>query len=106
MSTKVYGHSDDLVAFEGDISGEVGCYDASVLAAFDDGTVLGVRYGKDGGPGVGEIAVWAITVLHEGQLFERLDVCADSDAKVYSDVAHFRDGLAKAWFGKDLEVVR
>jgi len=108
VSTRVYGASDDLIEFEGELSGEVGCVgcgdeDAAlgVLVAFSDGTVLGVRYGK---PGLG--GVWAITPLRCGQMFERIDTCVDSDADPYSDVVHFRDGKLKAWAAKGAEAVR
>ena len=107
MSTKVYGASDDLIEFEGELHGEVGAYGAGdddklgVLVAFSDGTVLAVRYGKPSAGGV-----WAIDVLRRGDLFDRLDVCEDENATPYSDVAHFKDGKLKAWAGSDAEVVR
>jgi hypothetical protein len=92
MSTRVYGASDDLIEFEGDIRGEVGCYGNSsrekgVLLSFSDGTVLEVKYsGRVSG-------VWAISLLVEGVRFKRIDQCADPDGDPYSDVAHFHDGL-------------
>lgn len=46
MSTKIYGASDDLIEFEGDV---------------------------------------------------RIDQCVDEDADMYSDVAHFKDGLKWAY---------
>lgn len=108
MATKVYGASDDLIEFEGELSGEVGCYgngdddDAlGVLVAFSDGTILAVRYGK---PGLG--GVWAITALRSGGLFVRIDLCSSEDADPYSDIAHFRDGKLKAWAGITAEQVR
>lgn len=101
MSTKVYGHSDDLVEIEGDVRGEIGCFgtddrDNGVLLACSDGTHLEVKYGKGG------LAVWRVTLLRKGDLFDRIDECHDEDAKPYSDVAHFKDGLtyvigAKEW---------
>ena len=47
MATKVYGASDDLIEFEGDVAGEVGAYgtddkDHGVLLVFSDGTMLEV----------------------------------------------------------------
>lgn len=106
MTTKVYGASDDLIEFEGDVSGEsnyVGDDDADdgALVIFDDGTVLVVRYGKPGG-----LAVWSITPLAKGALFERIDVCDNEDAEVYSDVAHFKDGLKSAYVAKSWERVK
>ncbi len=112
MATQVYGHSDDLIEFEGDLRGEVGCYgtddddDLGVLVAFSDGTVLAIRYGKN------NQAVWGITALRKGALFDRVDVCGDDDRSVeiqggrYSDTAWFKDGKLKAWSGKHCEAVR
>lgn len=108
MATKVYGASDDLVEFEGDLRGEVGCYGSGddaeslgVLVAFSDGTVIAVRYGK---PGLG--GVWAITLLRTGDMFERLDTCFDEDANPYSDVVHFKSGALKAWAATQAAQVR
>jgi len=106
--TRVYGASDDLIEFEGELRGEVGCYGSDegpdhaigVLVAFSDGTLLAVRYGK---PGLG--GVWAIAVLRRGEMFERLDICTDEDADPYSDVAHFRPGKLKAWAATNAERV-
>lgn len=105
MASKVYGASDDLIVFEGGCSGEVGCFgtdedkDMGVLVAFSDGTVLAVKYGKPQG------GIWSIAVLHEGALFDRLDVCSDEDADPYSDVAHFKAGKLKAWHGAHCQKV-
>jgi hypothetical protein len=106
MGTKVYGHSDDLIEFEGDLRGEVGCYgtdddpDMGTLVAFSDGTVLSVKYGKNG------MGIWAIFALRQGDLFDGIDPCTDEDADVYSDVARFRDGPLKAWAARNCEKVR
>ena len=104
MSTEVYGASDDLIKFEGDVSGEVGSFgtddaDHGVLVMFSDGTMLEVKYGKGG------LGIWGITLVHQGSLFERIDVCTDEDAGRYSDTAHFRDGMARAWAAKKWELV-
>lgn len=88
--TKVYGTSDDLIEFEGDVSGEVGCCDNGVLLVFSDGTILEVKYGKLGR------AIWGITLHKQGELFDRIELCDDEDADIYSDIAHFRDGLKSA----------
>ena len=108
MSTRVYGASDDLIEFEGDLRGEVGCYGSGeevdalgVLVAFSDGTVLAIRYGKLGFGGV-----WSIACLHQGALFDRIVVCNDEDADPYSDVAHFKDGQLHAWAAREAERVR
>lgn len=106
MSTKVYGASDDLVEFEGDVSGEVGHYtrdsdqDRGALVACSDGTLLSVKYGKPTG------GIWNITVVREGDLFAGIEVCTDEDANPHSDVAMFRDGLKWALAANDWDRVR
>lgn len=106
MTTKLYGASDDLIEFDGDINGEVGCYgtddrEHGVLVVFSDGTVLEVKYcGKVPG-------VWGVSLLKQGGLFLRIDQCADPDAKPYSDQAYFGDGLKWAYAAKnDWELVK
>jgi hypothetical protein len=83
--------SDDLIEAEGDVSGEVGRYmssDQGALHVFlSDGTLLQISYGKTAG------AIWKIEVVHIGSLFERIDWCFDENDDIYSDIAHFRDGL-------------
>ena len=74
MSTKIYGASDDLVEFEGDVRGEVGCYgtddrDKGVLVICSDSTLLEVKYGKDGA------GVWGIRLIKTGSLFQKIDLC-------------------------------
>ena len=39
------------------------------------------------------MAIWGITLLRQGPLFERIEPCTDEDSELYSDVAYFRDGL-------------
>jgi len=102
--TRVYGCSDDLIECEGGLSGEVGYYasdddDPGCLLIFSDGTVLVAKYGKPQG------GIWAFTVVREGALFERLDVCTDEDADPYSDQVFFRPGLAWAFRAKHWERV-
>lgn len=106
--TIVHGASDDLIEFKGDLYGEVDALGAGdeknplgVLVAFSDGTILAVRYGK---PALG--GVWAIDVLRAGELFDRLVVCTDEDAEVYSDLALFRPGKLRAWAAKRAEIVK
>jgi hypothetical protein len=106
MSTRVYGCSDDLIEFEGDVHGEVGNYcsdddDPGALIAFSDGTLLAVRYGKPG-----NLAIWAISVIRKGDLFERIEECADEDATPYSDQAYFRAGLQWAYAATRWERVK
>jgi hypothetical protein len=106
MATRVYGASDDLIEFEGDVRGEVGFYtatdseDAECLLFFSDGTILGIRYGK------ADAGIWAIAVHRQGDLFLRVDPCFDEDNDPYSDVAHFRDGLRFAYAATRWERVK
>lgn len=105
MATKVYGCSDDLIEFEGDVDGEVGCYgtddsDNGVLVVFSDGTLIEAKYGK-GGKGI-----WGLTLIEKGKLFDKIDPCTDEDAEIYSDVAYFKDGLKSAYAAKEWERVR
>ena len=103
--TEIYGASDDLIEFEGDFRGEVGCYatdedEHGVLVIISDGTILEIRYGK-GGAGI-----WEVKVLKIGMLFQRIDQCVDSDADRYSDTAHFNDGVKWAYAAKEWELVK
>jgi hypothetical protein len=104
MTTKVYGASDDLIEFEGDFSGEVGCYgtddnEHGVLVVLSDGTILEVKYGKN------DDAIWGVKLVKKGKLFDRIDQCTSEDADPYSDVAHFRDGIKWAYAAKEWEAV-
>ncbi len=100
MGTKVYGTSDDLIEFEGDVSGEVMIASGPSLLVFNDGTILTINYGADG------MALWKIVVLKEGPLLITIHRCTDEDAEVYSDVAHFADGLSFAFHSRDWERVQ
>ncbi len=105
MTTRIYGASDDLIEFEGDVRGEVDAYgtddaEHGVLVICSDGTLLEVKYGK------GDEAIWGITVLQEGRLFVGLEPCDDESADPYSDVANFADGLKWAKVAKEWEAVR
>lgn len=101
MTTRVYGESDDLIEFEGDVRGEVGHYDNSdeptgVLLICSDGTLLRARYDNPG--------VWQIRALSKGSLFNYIEECNDPDASPRSDQVFFKDGLkwayaATAWQG-------
>lgn len=105
MATKVYGASDDLIEFEGDVSGECGGHDGEdaggkgTLLIFDDGTILEVKYGK------AKLAVWQVVCVKPGALFDRIDPCFDSNADPYSDVAHFKNGLQWAYRCDDWAMV-
>lgn len=90
--TKVYGASDDLIEFEGDVYGEVGHFsDKPTRITMSDGTVLRVQYGKRDQGGV-----WGVTLVTAGLLFDHIDECFDENADPYSDVAYFKDGLTGA----------
>lgn len=105
MATKIYGASDDLIEFDGDVPGEVGCYgtdddeSSGVLLMCSDGTVLKVKYC------LRHSGVWGIDCLHKGALFKSIDPCDSSDADPYSDVAHFDDGLKWIYAAKEWERV-
>jgi hypothetical protein len=105
VTTKIYGASDDLIEFDGDVKGEIDHWqkddnEPGVLLMCSDCTVLEVRYGK-GGEGI-----WGVKLLRQGSLFDRIDICTDADDDPYSDVAHFRPGLKWAYAAKEWEVVR
>jgi len=101
MATKIYGASDDLIEFEGDVRGEVGFYGSSheekALIAFNDGTVLAWWYAEDG--------VWRCDVLNKGSLYDRFEKGISEDSDPYSDVVHLKDGAKRAWFGKNAAIV-
>ncbi len=90
----VYGASDDLIEIEGEISVEVSYWherdDGPALVFMPDGTILSVIYGKPGFDGV-----WGVSLVKQGTHFDRIDVCTDEDADIYSDVAYFKEGLKK-----------
>lgn len=107
MATRIYGASDDLIEFDGDIDGEAGATyrrdddEGGDVVFCDDGTIARIRYGKDD-----NLAVWAITVIQKGRLFDRVDICTDEDADPYSDVLHLKDGAKRAWVAKSVEAVK
>ena len=80
--TKVYGASDDLVEIEGSTykEDEIGCYQHDVRIRFLDGTVIRVGYPKD------DIAVWWIEVEKQGTAEQKMTICEDEEARIYSDV--------------------
>lgn len=92
MTTKVYGASDDLLEFDGDVSGEVSCYGTDeqphgVLLVFSDGTVLEAKYGK------AHLGIWSLSVIQRGVCLNTVTECTDEDARPHSDVAEFFTGL-------------
>jgi hypothetical protein len=100
MATKLYGASDDLIEFDGDISDEVGGGELPRLVVFDDGTVAQVSYGKPQG------GIWRVDVITKGPRFDRVDICDDEDADPYSDVLHLKDGAKCAWVASEWERVK
>ena len=79
---KVYGASDDLVEIENSKykEDEIGCYDHDVRIRFLDGTVIRVGYPKDG------LAIWWIEIEKQGTAKQKLTICEDEDARIYSDI--------------------
>lgn len=103
--TTVFGSSDDLIEFEGDLYGEVNCYgtddnEKGVLVMFSDGTLLDVGYCKH------HSGIWGIKVVKKGELFDRIDSCEEETDKLYSDMAHFKDGLKWAYAATEWERVK
>lgn len=93
MTTKIYGQSDDLIEFRGDIDDEIGAYMVQGKPLFlSDGTVLECSY-----PKTPDLGVWGFKVIRAGLLFERIEECNDENAEVYSDVVLFKDGLTDFW---------
>jgi len=102
MATKIYGASDDLIEFAGDVTGEVGHFgtdnnEHGDLIICSDGTLLEIKYCK------GDLGVWGINVLKQGDLFNKLDACYDEDAHPNSDMVHFKDGLKWAYVATEWE---
>lgn len=106
MATKIYGASDDLIEFEGDVRGEVGCYGTDnegakgVLLTFSDGTMLVAKYGK------ADMGIWGLEVVNKGALFESHDPCADEDEEPHSDVVKLKDGVKWAYAATQWKRVR
>lgn len=102
MSLKVYGRSDDLIEFDGDISDEISTYlsqdaeeECKRKLAFSDGSLFTVTYG------VGDGAFWRFTPIHLGNLFDHKEEATD-DEKEYSDILYFKDGIKWALMGYEL----
>lgn len=79
---KIYGSSDDLVEIYGSAykENEIGCWNSDVRIRFVDGTVIRVGYPKEIG------AIWWIEVENRGSAEQRLTICEDEDAEIYSDI--------------------
>jgi len=86
---KVYGHSDDLIEIEGDISEEFSwCKDDDEPAyiGFSDGTVLRIIYDETG--------LWKIVVINEGDatIVKEFEA-TDSDSDSYSDIVVVKNAI-------------
>jgi hypothetical protein len=79
---KVYGYSDDIVEIEHSKGGvtEIDCYERNVRIAFRDGTKILVGYCKP------DLGVWWIVVEKQGTAPQKLTICEDEDAEIYSDI--------------------
>ena len=79
---KVYGASDDLVEIENSQykDDEIGCYDHDVRIRFLDGTIIRVGYPKDG------LAIWWVEIEKQGTAEQKMTICDDEDARIYSDI--------------------
>ena len=102
MATQVYGCQDDLIGFEGDIDGETAYYssnDEAPVIFLSDGTVLKIAYGIDGK------AIWEIKLVEKGKLFDHIELCTGETDDLYSNVAHFKDGLTWAYVAHEFERV-
>ena len=79
---KVYGASDDLVEIENSKykEYEIGCYEHDVRIRFFDGTVIRVGYPKDG------LAIWWVEIEKQGTAEQKMTICDDEDARIYSDI--------------------
>ena len=86
---RVFGYSDDLVDIEGSSYSEyeIDCFDRDVRLWFDDGTVILVSYSNDG--------IWKIKVENRGDAPQKLTVCEDEDADLYSDVFEINAEVVK-----------
>jgi hypothetical protein len=96
MSTvRVYGHSDDLIEIEGDLSEEFGAYDSDpIYLGFSDGTVLAVDYTDE----------WRISIRVRGSADLQITTAADRHEGCYSDEAVLTGDIK--WVVKGTEWVR
>lgn len=90
---KIYGRSDDLVEIEGSQykEDEIGCFDHDVRITFEDGTVIRVGYPKP------RMGVWWIKKEIQGAANQRLIICENEDAEMYSDVFEIESEIVMHW---------
>ena len=96
--TRIYGCSDDLIEIDGHWSDEISCYmkdDEQCALALSDGTLLSVKYDRDG--------VWRFAPIVIGAVpYAKVDGMPDGDGEseradgtpVYSDVLTFDGPIA------------
>lgn len=85
MSTKLTGHSDDVIVLEGDLFDELyPSYDEPKgTIGFSDGSLLHYEYDSDG--------IWRFKPIVIGSLLDRIEPGIVADDTF--DVVHFKDGL-------------
>lgn len=75
MKTKIYGASDDLIEVEGEIEGEIDCFNSTNRSIkCSDGTEAKIKY--DGN--------WNITVINTGSSFNKI-ILGDPEEKPHTD---------------------
>lgn len=101
MATKIYGASDDLVEFEGDLCGEVNAYalDDGVLVVLSDATIMRWDYTE---------GLWRATLIQKGGLFgEHVSCVASTDEDGdYSDTVTMADGIKWGFAAREWERIK
>lgn len=93
--TLITGASDDLIELDGELYEEFDAYNCeNGIMAFSDGTLLNVKYDKNG--------IWRFAVIVKGNLYERKEEgCVNDDT---NDVVTFNQGLKWCVFSKDMQL--
>lgn len=83
MGLTIYGHSDDLIEIEGDVSVEFSCprFDDGTdqgFLAFSDGTILRITYTNEG--------IWRIGLVAKGAGTPFIVQAPENDEFIYSDI--------------------
>lgn len=94
--TIVTGASDDLIELRGDLYEEFNSYDCNNGAiAFNDGTILNVRYDEDG--------IWRFNLISKGSLYIKIEQgIVDEDT---NDIVYFKEGLKWCVFSDNMQSV-
>jgi hypothetical protein len=99
--TKIYGVSDDLIEFEGDVNGEVNYIgkdpSETCLIVCSDGTILECHYGN--------FSIWRFELVTKGSLLIDIESCS-RDGDAYSDIVSFKDGLTRIYVAHKWEEVK